>query len=383
MEGFESSQEGLDDLLSSNEAIKVRGWKNFLDALPALRERDEPTRRLWPVLHRLVTRGADKDESPVGVQGEALLALFTRGNPNVRTEEDSRAFLELAENYFQQTLRHSPPKTAHDVYLTAFPLDEKRTVTIRARRTMLRRGHLRKWGDVSFDDGEKEEVVAPHSLTFGYPLPGHEGKEYIFLGLAEGLEPLMNELCDRFDELMKSAATVDDALGAMVYFQIWAYVLHPFMDGNGRALAAKLVLDLNKLGIPVKKPLTVPELGESPFVPAAGAFISEFAWGTKMPLLLAKDSEEILGDPQKFGPYMDTLLKHVQKGIRLGVPPPRDYAAILIRHMEAGTSGDIPMEAFIGNAIDRGVELIKDGLSKDESVVRALSERHRGKEKRD
>ena len=382
MTGFESSREGSNDLLSSNEVVKVKGWENFLQALPALLERDEPTRRLWPVLHRLVTRGADKGESPEDAQGEALVSLFTRGNPKIKTEEDARVFLELARTYFKQTLRHSPPKTAHDVYLTAFPLDRERTVTIQARRTMLRRGHVRKWGDVSFNEGEKEQVVAPHSLAFWLQLPGHEGKEYVFFGLTKELEPLMNELCDRFDELLANANTADDALRAIVYFQIWAYVLHPFMDGNGRALAAKLVFDLRKLGMPVTKPLTIPELGESPFVPAAGAFIPEFVWGTKMPLLSRVDSKHILNDPKKFESYMNTLLEHIRSGIRLGVPPSRDYASVLIRHVQAGTIRSIPIEAFVGNAINRGMDLIKESLSKDRSVVKALSEKHRGREEK-
>jgi len=195
----------------------------------------------------------------------------------------------------------------------------------------------------------------------------------MFLGLAKELEPMMDELCDRFDELLKKVSTAEDALSAMVYFQIWAYILHPFMDGNGRALAAKLVFDLNKLGMPVTKPLRVPELGEDAFVPIAGAFIPEFVWATKLPLLSAADSEQILGDPKKFESYMDTLLEHIQRGIRLGVPPSADHAAVLMEHMQAGTSRDIPLEAFIGNAIDRGVDLIKEALSNDTSLVRALS----------
>lgn len=160
MKAFESSKEGPGDLLSSKEAVKVEGWVNFIQALPALLERDDSTKRLWPLLHRLVTRGADKDQGPVPVQGEALLALFTRGNPKVRTKEDSRAFLDLGQDYFRQTLRHAPSKTAHDVYLTAFPFDAERTVTILGRRTMLRRGHLRKWGDVGFDGGERTRYRA-------------------------------------------------------------------------------------------------------------------------------------------------------------------------------------------------------------------------------
>lgn len=214
------------------------GLDNVLKNFPSLLKKPRGSLRELKLLHRLVTY---KIQLPAygDLEPEQVMQLLSRGRP----------FAEMRS----LTLKILTGEMNRE--------NVKKGLIIRrvnATYTDLRRGHVRRLGRRTVDNGTRHKVFANFHKAFRMD----DGSSRDYIGLTKDLEDVFRILCKRYDQMQSETqnASLDKKLRIMAFFQLWgAAVIHPFIDANGRAFGAKLALDLNRIGFPIRK---IPELTE-------------------------------------------------------------------------------------------------------------------------
>ncbi|MBI2415947.1 MAG: hypothetical protein HYV33_04805 [Candidatus Kerfeldbacteria bacterium] len=296
---------------------KAVGWQNFLDYLPLFLKKPRPTKREITLLHRLTTHGTPLEPFPDENQAESVMRLITRDNPLVQTAEATSDIGGQAYLFALDQLRTNPAfiRTPQQMRFT-----ERRGLyssEVDFTVFMARRGHYRKYGNRSLNHGPREKIYAPHAKPFTNP----DGSTELFIGLTDRLGPLMEELCDRFDQLFQRGEDMDAKLQAVMYFQLWgASVLHPFFDGNGRAFGGKLIVDLQRLGFDVR---ALPGLGEvdsrlkhNALAGLGPVFLLNLLESEQISLFDQASATTMLNDPRLHKAYMTKLHDSIEKNMR-------------------------------------------------------------------
>ncbi len=336
---------------------KEEGWGHFMQYLPLLLKKDLPSRRAIPIIHRLATYGAKSQSIPENLSFDAMAHLIIDSNPALADSKDLPAMLDPIKNYFDTVLRTKPDALymTHVMHLAPQGMSGT-SVPMQFNIFMPFRGHVRQYGTRTIGTGKKEVIHAAHIK----PIEDPQGNEEMYIGLTEGLRPLFDEMSDTADELMKKAlagGNVKEQLRAAIFLQAWgATILHPFADGNGRTFAAKLVLDLNRMGFPVKKMPGLPEihelLGENALAGLGPIFLRRFIERAGLSLLRSDQVLPLMNDLASRERYMASLHDAIQHGLR------------------QGTSRDGP----IWDAMESGMNAIKLCLSRDGYIDRTFYE---------
>lgn len=298
----ESAPTGFEPLSSANKEI---GWANMLTALPRLLEKPRPSKVELPILHRLTTSGIEHPELPKTVRQTAMETMLMYELCDTREQ-----VYGLVPSLRQQGI---PCEEGH--YRIQSPTGIKE---IRYRTAFLRRGHIRQSGVLQVNNGPERPTYSPHTKTFG--------DDSTYIGLAENLGPVFDDFCDSADRHFAEAETVEEKLKAVVYTQLWgASVIHPFFDGNGRSFGAKLVLDLNRMGLPVRAIPGFPEMSDlnplikdNIFAGFGPAFVKMFLAKSGVELVPNEDVIELLETPQLIRAYMRALENAMREGFQQG-----------------------------------------------------------------
>ena len=305
---------------------KEEGWKNYLKYLPLFLQKNRPTSRALPLMHRLVTYGAESPGRPEWLQREAMARVITDSNPFVKDKEDLEGAVHSINQYFDYIVR-TKPEAIYTPQIINITSEAGSNFPMRFQVFMPFRGHVRQFGTRIIGRAKKEVIHAAHTKPLSTPRDGKEVEE-IYIGLSEGLGTVFKELCNRADELMTAAlkdGTLEDQLRAAVYFQMWGVsVVHPFVDANGRAFAAKLILDLNRMGYSVNKMPGLSEvsdrLNDNVLAWLGTAFLRQFLEQSDVPLMSPEDAPDLMGNPVALQKYMKSLKNAMERGIRQGIP---------------------------------------------------------------
>lgn len=315
---------------------KKEGWDQFLAIMPDLLSQRLTTREVMPILHAATTSAVNLPEIPKGLQDIAALTLLIQG----RDQQSINRVLEFVRDGIFSS---EAAQAGHILPDT------------KAKVNIPRIGQLRQFGERSINNGPNKTIYAAHLKPFdvGEPEP------MIYSGLTEGLDEVFDELCAKFDELQEQYkdAPLHERLRVINYFQMWgASVIHPFCDANGRAFGAKLVFDLNRIGMPVTAIPSLgeinPELAENALALVGERFLMQFLMTNGLPLFTSEQAETIERSSFHWQRYTEHLRACILNGIRQGIYPQEEY------------------ETFIGG----GVFNIVLGLSKDGHMPRRIYE---------
>lgn len=311
--------------------LEGKGWEKFLQYRNKLLTGDrKPTDREIRILHALTTLGVELPKYSNHILEDAAANLL------IRRRSDREVFSVLQ-------------KIRQGVFSQERAEKGEILPNSRCKVSMPRRGNCRRYGYRIRENGH-ERIYAPH----GKPI-----NDGLFVGLSENLEEVFQLLCSKFEQLEQENAgqDLDTRLKVIIFLQLWgASIIHPFFDGNGRAFGAKLVLDLNRLGITLDK---IPELGEinpdlggNALALTGERFLVYFLQKNHLPLINREDVALLLAHSQLYSRYMEILERGIREGISYGINPPRDY------------------DAFLGS----GVNVVKLFLSREGLIDRTLYE---------
>ena len=332
-------------LLSSDN--KKENLKKFIDCIPALLQKDLPSKRSLPLMHRLVTAGKHPEWERDWVLG-TLSELVTQEHPQAQTIKDMKAAENNIDVYLRSAFRKGPQawRGTKEIRFASTALGGKAASAL-IQPAMLRRGHLRKLGERTLS-GETKDIFA-HIETPMSGLSGEAGTpDGIYVGTTEKVDELFNDLCDKCDELYKQAKTLDEYLEVVVFMSLMGSgVIHPFFDGNGRAFAAKLVYDLHKIGYPLKEVPGIgeiePSLADLALDGVSAQFTSNFASAHGPGLVRTHMINAFLSDAKMRKDYMHQMHDAISAQIKNGAPK----------------------DGYLGHLIFSGVEILKLCLSRE------------------
>ncbi len=275
------------------------GWKKFMEEVPLLMGSGLNTQETTLRLHELVTHGIQLQEIPASLMYVATMTTLIQGRTQDVINKVDRAHV----NGMVDVTRAQLGEVLEDT---------------RCHIDMPRIGKLRQAGVRSINNGPVHTVHMAHLTPMG--------KDSIYFGLTEGLDKVFGELCARVDEIEKQIEEGDmmSRIRLITYFQLWgAAIIHPFCDANGRAFMAKLVLDINKMGIPATKPLTLgelnPDLEDNALNLVSEAFHREFLKVNNIPLLTEFQAFTLIQNEQAYSMYMSMLKTAILQGVRDGI----------------------------------------------------------------
>ena len=234
--------------LSSNPSEKQEGFEALRQALPLFLERERSPVRDLKLIHRIVNgprtvRVATREEMKQKIAG--FLGHMIGKHPDTLW----RHVKEIPVK------RGTHPKIQTTIY----------GHNINARFVLLHKGHFRQvFGtdkkSVVYD--HKDIILRrPNKKAIAFPLP----QTYI--------NEMMDHLGESYLEHLEKAKTMDEKLFALAFFNVWAYFVHPFSDGNSHALTGFNTVEFARLGFNLPG---IPTLKEEGFY-AADPFKSVYS----------------------------------------------------------------------------------------------------------
>lgn len=333
------SQGVFEPLSSEGKAV---GLSNFLNTLDRFLVSPRPSKVELPIIHRIATSGADHGVLPPEVRQHAMEVMLAEELCASRAEFHDMV-ASIRSNGF------SSEKGSLDVRHK----NERKIVNYRT--TVLRRGHIRQNGVIQVNKGPEKASFASHVKPY---ITGDLRESYI--GLSTNLDLIFNDLCDAADAHMAAAETLEEKLKAITFMQLWgSSVVHPFFDGNGRTFGAKLLLDLNRMGLPAKTIPGLPELAdlrpevkENMFASVGPYFTQIFLEQSELGLIPAEESRFFIESPDLIKPYMERLERSIRTGF------------------EAGPNA----EGYMGQFVEMGAYVLNLVLSRDGLLDRSFYE---------
>jgi len=232
---------------------KEEGWRRFLDAKGQFLKHQLPTRHELMRIHELVTPKAGFSDVPEVGKAEFMAELIVADRPDFE-----KKFKQLTERLAREPYQGKEDIREMYTYICATLVDLCRADTVVQAQESFN-GTLRQLGMRTIrGNGLPEIVYHSHTCVYG----GDDGEPaHVYHGLSTGLREVYAALCDKRDERMRNAQTLDDQIKAEAFFQtVGTRSVHPFFDGNGRTFLAHLALTLDRLGHPVSDYQTLSRL---------------------------------------------------------------------------------------------------------------------------
>jgi hypothetical protein len=312
-----SKLEGIIEFYPIPSEPREPGWNAFKKFLPLFLDETNtrPSQQETRIIHRLVTTGIILPDYPQEILDDSAVKILIR--------DKSRAVVNRVMDTVQRG-EFSKEAAENGEILEG----------TKCKVFIPRRGHLRQLGHRITAENPRERIFASHAKPFFL-----EDGTARYYSLNKNIDELFNLLGKKYDELLETHkdADLDTKLMVIVYFQIYgAALLHPFWDANGRTFAAKLVLDLNRIGIDAQE---IPQLGEinkalekNVLNLSGEKFVLEYLERHNIPLIPEEFLKDIQFDPHMYQPYMDQLEASICNGIEAGI----DQDPQFMKFLESG-----------------------------------------------
>jgi len=288
---------------------ELEGWDNFLSELDRLKEAQFPSSADEILeLHKLRTAGCDRVAVPLNLVGAMVAEFLARGREG--------GYVQAVQTVVRAG------RFQHQLACQGGVLPDTRIQLM----TDDTRGRLRQSGIRSIDKSEPEPMYST-MLTLA-----DLSTDTYLLHLSENLDEVYRVICDKYDELWREAlnsGNLDEQLRCILFLQFWIVpVLHPLFGGHRRAMEAKLVLDLNRLGFNVTEVPELPEIHEAfaqNCVKQYGelfqiAFMEHF----QIPKLRQRVILTKIMEKEWYFEYMGKMERAIREGAQWGTSMPED-----------------------------------------------------------
>lgn len=292
----------LDILIPSSE--NPLGWQKFLELAAELIESPIDSRRELPLIHTSITEGLLCP--PIEVTPNLIATLVLSGRRDTQTilqqigKEIGRN-PAVGQQVFTRLIQN--PKITHTQQQLTHPI----------------RGHVREIGKRSIDGGPWHTVHGEHRIVA-------PGSDLRFLGLGIDVEEVFNELCEKFDTLIKNSQGLKGKLEALAFMRLVGCVLlHPFWDANGRCFSAHTVLNLQRMSFDIRQPPKMPGDTKDIFYDHGMKLFNIFMQRNNLLLLSQEEDNELCMDGGRYMEYMKKLKAGIQEAIAAGIDKTGPY----------------------------------------------------------
>jgi len=338
---------------------KQKGWENFLKIAPALAEKGLSSKRELPLIHRIVTAQTPLPKRSDQDVISSMAHLVADRNPYIRTPEQRSGIKGEVREYFNESQRTQTEIIGREHGVQFEDPQASRVWGVRFTVSPYIRGHYRQYGKRRLNESPVETIDEPGASPVRLLKNGMIVKEGLFVNVAEKLQPLMDELCARYDHEFTKAKSLEDKLSSSVYLYLWGLgIIHPFGDANRRTFEAKMMVDLRKMGFAVKDlpalPEVLPQLEGNAILGIGPGFLSEFLKKENIPLIPKEDVSAFMANSVQYLKYMRELHAKIASRIREG----------------------FSKKSLIAPYIEAGVNTLKLCLSRDGFIERSFYERN-------